>query len=153
MKKLKHCNKCNEDKPLSGFSKLKAAKDGLNYYCKPCQRAANRACWIPYYKKERKRLLKKQVLKIKERTQLLAKLKDKPCADCGNKFPFYSMDFDHVRGKKEFAVSSAGNLKWSRILKEIAKCDVVCANCHRARTYKRDQFGPKKSKRYKRRQK
>jgi len=46
------------------------------------------------------------------------------------------MDFDHVRGKKLKAV---GQLLTSRslavVIAEIAKCDLVCANCHRERTY------------------
>ncbi len=61
-----------------------------------------------------------------------------PCADCGNFFPHYVMDFDHVRGEKEFNISSLISSRGTRkrIWDEIAKCDVVCANCHRIRTYK-----------------
>ena len=48
------------------------------------------------------------------------------------------MDLDHVRGGKEFKVSDAVQLAYGVSLErswaEIAKCDVVCANCHRVRT-------------------
>lgn len=46
------------------------------------------------------------------------------------------MDFDHVRGTKKFAISTYAHAVSSETLtKEIAKCDLVCANCHRERTY------------------
>jgi len=51
------------------------------------------------------------------------------------------MDFDHRPGEvKEFnlaQVMSQSRISWSRLLAEIAKCDVVCANCHRIRTWQR----------------
>jgi hypothetical protein len=139
VKKSKRCIRCKKRKPVSCFSKLRRSPDKLNCYCRECQRKANRACWVPYYAKHRKRLLSVQKEKQRNRTKDLAKLKSVPCADCHKKYPFYVMDFDHVRGKKKFIMGRCGNLKWKRVLKEIAKCDVVCANCHRTRTYKRRQ--------------
>ncbi len=63
----------------------------------------------------------------------------RPCADCGLSYPHFVMDFDHARGKKSFALSTVHYGLWSneRILAEIAKCDLVCANCHRIRTHNR----------------
>lgn len=62
-----------------------------------------------------------------------------PCSDCHKQYPHYVMEFDHVpgRGKKTMEVSKCLALGWKleRILKEIEKCDVVCANCHRLRTF------------------
>ena len=56
--------------------------------------------------------------------------------DCGDRYPTCAMDLDHVRGEKAYKVSEAvyraPNLDSVRV--EIAKCDVVCANCHRIRT-------------------
>ena len=43
-------------------------------------------------------------------------LKDKPCADCGIKYPYYVMDFDHVRGDKKTAVSAIFPLSSARKL-------------------------------------
>lgn len=61
--------------------------------------------------------------------------KAKPCADCGGTFPSVVMDFDHVRGDKLFNIGSAGAHHGRQaLLDEIAKCEVVCANCHRLRT-------------------
>lgn len=66
-------------------------------------------------------------------------LKERPCVDCGRSYPTYVMDFDHVRGKKRFNMHIAAYYKIATILEEIAKCVLVCANCHRIRTFKESQ--------------
>ena len=67
----------------------------------------------------------------------LNRLKQKPCADCGKIFPPYVMDFDHRnRSTKRFNVGRMIHESWERIKIEVEKCDLVCANCHRIRTYK-----------------
>lgn len=65
--------------------------------------------------------------------------KSVPCADCGNTYPPYVMQFDHVRGAKLFNLADAVNRGRSlaSIQEEIDKCEVVCANCHATRTYNR----------------
>jgi len=65
-------------------------------------------------------------------------LKSGPCVDCGISFHFSAMDFDHRPGEiKKFNVSAAQGRNMERVLKEIAKCDLVCSNCHRFRTFSR----------------
>ena len=67
-------------------------------------------------------------------------LKAKPCSDCGECFPPECMDFDHRDPKsKHMGISSMGGRRWEAVLAEIAKCDLVCANCHRIRTRQRRQ--------------
>ena len=61
------------------------------------------------------------------------------CTDCGRSYPPWVMDYDHVRGRKSHAIGemvsqSFGN---ATIAAEIEKCDLVCANCHRERTWQR----------------
>ncbi len=65
--------------------------------------------------------------------------KDKPCADCGIHYPYYVMEFDHLdSGVKEFNISAGVTCaSYERLISEIAKCEVVCANCHAERTYQR----------------
>lgn len=70
--------------------------------------------------------------------------KSAPCEDCGVAYPACVMDFDHVRGQKFFCVSSLLRRRgpWWReryelIRDELAKCELVCANCHRFRHYQR----------------
>jgi hypothetical protein len=87
--------------------------------CKECNRF-----------EQRERLHKHRVL--------LDNAKNKPCADCGVKYDPWVMDFDHLRDKK-FTISGKASQGYSleKLLAEIAKCDVVCSNCHRIRTHKR----------------
>lgn len=71
-------------------------------------------------------------------------LKRVPCQDCKVRFPPICMDFDHVRGEKIGNVAEMvnQNRKWSVIEKEVAKCEVVCACCHRLRTVDRLDLEP-----------
>ena len=70
------------------------------------------------------------------RQAVLDELKSVPCADCGGTFPPICMDFDHL-GDKSFSVSRASTRSIDTVLAEVAKCEVVCANCHRIRTASR----------------
>lgn len=68
---------------------------------------------------------------------LIDNLKSGPCADCGGTFDPVCMDFDHRDGtKKSTDVSKLSGSSEKRLLEEASKCDVVCANCHRIRTYR-----------------
>lgn len=62
---------------------------------------------------------------------------ERGCVDCGYVGHPQALQFDHVRGVKRFNIGSKVKLAWSTLLDEIAKCDVVCANCHAVRTAER----------------
>ena len=68
----------------------------------------------------------------------IQKLKSGPCTDCKRIFPYYVMDFDH-RDPSDKTLGVSVMVKrmfaWDLVLAEIAKCDLVCACCHRLRTY------------------
>jgi hypothetical protein len=64
-------------------------------------------------------------------------VKSGPCTDCKQTFPPCVMDFDHIRGTKVADISSMRGSSIERIAAEIAKCELVCANCHRIRTFNR----------------
>jgi hypothetical protein len=70
----------------------------------------------------------------------LDKLKSAPCMDCGNSFPPECMDFDHARGEKAFGIGPNRGMRIERLMVEVAKCDLVCSNCHRIRTKERNQY-------------
>lgn len=92
------------------------------------------------YKLEKSGMLRRNGERLKaEKRALLVQIKDRPCADCGHKFPAPAMDFDHVRGtKKGNLATMAGNQNSTEtLLEEVSKCDVVCACCHRLRTHER----------------
>jgi 5-methylcytosine-specific restriction endonuclease McrA len=75
----------------------------------------------------------------KRRTrEMVRQLKSGPCVDCGIAYPYYVMQFDHVSDDKLHNISrlmtSGSNRK---LLAEIAKCELVCSNCHAVRTHVR----------------
>ncbi len=69
--------------------------------------------------------------------KLVRTLKSKPCTDCKKKFPPVAMDFDHVRGKKYKNISALMVYPLEVLKREVAKCELVCAVCHRIRSHKR----------------
>lgn len=89
--------------------------------------------WFQRSKKERAQIKESQ----RQCRELVRRLKDRPCVDCGQKYAPDVMDFDHVpdRGGKLGRVAMRGSVP--AILAEARKCDVVCSNCHRIRTRRR----------------
>lgn len=139
----KTCTKCNEEKSLDCFDKHPNSKDGRSPKCKECRKTY----WREYisrpksHNNHKERNRKRATRLRQEMFEFMRELKDnQPCADCGVPYPYYVMDFDHVRGEKRECVSilKAQGRPKEMILEEIAKCDLVCANCHRERTH-----GPK----------
>src|SRR5215207_10371996 len=134
---MKICGTCRQEKAESDFSR-KGEK--LQSKCRECQRAYHRL----YYEKNKSRYFaKNRRNKNRQRNRLRAILweaKQRPCQDCGVVFHPWVMEFDHRDGSTKLA--AVGNLagrgcRDARLLEEISKCDVVCANCHRMRTYHR----------------
>lgn len=73
--------------------------------------------------------------RTKNNKELINKAKDVECADCGGRYPTVCMDFDHRPGTvKAGNISGMLGQPVAKLLAEMAKCDVVCANCHRIRT-------------------
>lgn len=75
--------------------------------------------------------------KAREWTWFVDYKKTLSCANCGNA-DFRVLDFDHLAGtEKEFNIGDARRKGYSRerIMNEVAKCQVLCANCHRIKTY------------------
>lgn len=72
--------------------------------------------------------------------RLVEYLEDKGCVDCGINEPVV-LQFDHLpQFTKSFDIGRAitgSTRKWESILEEMAKCEIVCANCHARRTAKR----------------
>lgn len=95
------------------------------------------------YKKRRESYLKKtklrnQAIEKENQIQLLKYFEAHPCIDCGEKDPVV-LEFDHLE-QKDFSISILRRRRnWISVLKEINKCVVRCANCHKRKTAK--QFG------------
>ena len=73
-----------------------------------------------------------------KRHEFALALRDRPCADCHGQFPAVVMEFDHRDpAQKRFNVAHSWCRSIQSISDESAKCDVVCRNCHRRRTFER----------------
>ena len=75
--------------------------------------------------------------KLIEFRSWLNEIKSKPCLDCCQSFPPEAMDFDHVRGTKTAGITQMWSWGREKFIAEIAKCELVCANCHRDRTVRK----------------
>lgn len=135
---MKHCTACDKDKDESQYNKNKAKKDGLSSLCRECQRQKT----AEYYAKNRdyhKAYVGKMKERIKQdtRQKMWDYLSCHPCVDCDCANPIV-LDFDHVRGTKKYNVSMMidWTFSWEKIMLEIEKCEVRCANCHRIKTHK-----------------
>ncbi|MCW6007191.1 hypothetical protein K1W54_21885 [Micromonospora sp. CPCC 205371] len=107
---LKRCSRCGETKPLDEFAANQATKARHN---------PSRA--------ERRR----EHLQENNR-RLIEYLRSHPCVDCGET-DIVVLDFDHQRDKT-MDINKMRSYAWTRVLAEIEKCEVVCANDHRRRT-------------------
>lgn len=65
------------------------------------------------------------------------------CKDCGWAEWARGLDWDHVCGVKvaSIAILIGKIAPWEDVLAEMAKCEVVCATCHRIRTSERRRKG------------
>lgn len=65
----------------------------------------------------------------------------KGCIDCGYKENSDALELDHIPGvAKRQTVASLMYQSWFIIKLELAKCDVVCCNCHAIRTQERKRL-------------
>ncbi len=90
-----------------------------------------------HYLKNREKYIANATLARQKLREYVRAKKDVPCADCNKKYPYYVMQFDHLRDKK-YHISTLINLNnVQKLENELEKCQVVCANCHAERTYRR----------------
>ena len=91
---------------------------GDKHLCKPCE------------------VKRTKLRNTASKRKLYGYLLEHPCVDCGVSDPVF-LEFDHLDPSiKEHNIGNLVGYKWETILKEIDKCEVVCANCHRKRTAK-----------------
>lgn len=129
---MKICSKCQTSKTREHFSVTKRNK--LSAYCKECnikyQKAHYRANKTAYCKARRERR--------KNLRDWVNEKKKSPCVDCKQTFPPVAMDFDHRENKREAIANLVRDgVSLETLKKELDKCDLVCAICHRIRTYNR----------------
>lgn len=135
---LKQCIKCKEWKEEDEFSWKNKSQRKRHSQCKECRRKADNQ----RYKEDEKR---KEAVKEVHRNQVKilrnfvqSIKKSSKCAICGDD-RWYVLDFHHLSDKK-FTISQKiqEGCSINTLKEEIAKCIVVCANCHREIHYKQD---------------
>src|SRR6266568_7910463 len=135
VRRVKNCGKCRVTKPLSEFHASR--RSGHQHWCKSCRREYDAAYW----QRTRERRLEKRRQRHAQMAEWNRQLKTQtPCADCGGVFHHAAMTWDHLPGNTKRAdVSNLLRRRYSRavISEEMAKCEVVCANCHAVRTFER----------------
>jgi hypothetical protein len=129
---MKLCRTCQTNKPLSAFSARTSNPDGHQSKCKECHREYQKK----HYRDNKVYYISKAGQYHEDMTALIREAKNKPCSDCGIKYEYFAMDFDHI-GEKLMLMAHARKSGKQKILAEIEKCDVVCAVCHRYRTQSR----------------
>lgn len=131
---LHPCGRCKRQLPATEFARY---REGRQSYCRACQKAYD-ADWYRANKAKRQAKVRAD---RRAHVEWLDSLKQgRPCADCGRSYPPYVMEWDHLPGSvKTLVISDTRRSAFSRkrILEELAKCELVCANCHRERTHKR----------------
>lgn len=136
MPPVRRCSACGETKALDAYHKRRVAGDGRAPLCKLCKARVDRLNYL----RTRETRTRQSGLGRRATHGWYTALKQGPCGDCDNSFHFAAMHWDHRPGTtKLFSVSDGHRSGYSklRLLAEIAKCDLVCANCHAIRTYQR----------------
>jgi hypothetical protein len=110
-------------------------------WCKMCRRAYDSDHWrrtrlesVRQHKKRRDGL-REWYRELKE---------GEPCTDCRGVFHHAAMQWDHLPGlakKRKVSNMVRRGLHRGTILEEIAKCELVCANCHAVQTFDRSRNG------------
>lgn len=121
------CPLCHHEYPSESFAGKKR--------CQSCRNKRN--AWYAKNQARQSEVIRVHVAvtAAENRAFILEYLRLHPCVDCGGSDPRV-LDFDHIHGQKRSGVLTMVKRGYSRdsILSEIAKCEVVCCNCHRIRT-------------------
>src|SRR5258708_7133545 len=130
------CARCHGEKPVQAFPIKDRAPGTRRAYCVPCCREYGRE----HYQRNRPAYLgrtraRHASVRRDHQAFVLDHLRTHPCVKCGIAEPVV-LEFDHREPHTKTANvaelinrGSLGHLK-----AEIAKCDVLCGNCHRRKT-------------------
>lgn len=132
---MKICTRCKEVKSLDSFQNRKKNKDGKDSACRDCRRAADKLRYDS--DPERRKAIRQhsERARVRNINWVWQYLLQNPCVDCGEGDPIL-LEFDH-QGNKTRNISDMcrrGIVSLKTLQKEIEKCEVRCANCHRRKT-------------------
>jgi|ERR1700740_490453 len=145
---MKTCTKCKEHKALSEFNKKSRSPDGYNPQCRECIKSSRKEKYderkaqglepitAKWQRDNKDKLNEIRNNRRREIRDFIRSLKvNQPCEMCGGIFPPTCMDFDHLDPtEKDFNICGDATRELyseEKILAEVAKCRIICANCHR----------------------
>ncbi len=132
------CNHCGETKPVDEFNWRWKSRGERQRTCRSCQNKQKSNWYLKNKETHKSNVYKNKLKKIEAaREYIWNYLSTHPCQECGENDPSV-LEFDHVKGKKKAEVTKLMRDGYSigAIQQEIAKCVVLCANCHKKKTYK-----------------
>ena len=123
---MKTCGKCHKNQEDSEFYKKNDRKESSSY-CKTCLYVYQKQRWI-------------------DRKFKAVELLGGKCSICGYNKCLDALEFHHLDpSKKEFAFNKMRLISWPRMIKELKKCILLCANCHRETHYQEKTYGNSES--------
>lgn len=131
------CRKCNTEKEWPIDFAIRHRPNGvkkMSNHCKECQKKSQKESiekrGVEYNETQSEQ---RKIRKSYQHRIIFTHYKNNPCVDCREN-DVLVLQFDHVRGTKSFGIGgSLGKVTDERLVAEIAKCDVRCANCHQRR--------------------
>jgi hypothetical protein len=133
-KNIRKCSFCQKSSPEVRFTKT-------HRVCVDCRKTYNHE----YYQENKEKVNSDKVLRqtktYRENFDRVSQYKEShSCVDCGRFFPACAMDWDHQRDKLHNISEMVKFAAWDLIEAEIAKCELICAVCHRIRTAKEGSY-------------
>lgn len=128
---MKTCNTCQKEKNESEFHSK--GNGQIQTKCKLCQSDYSKVYYQSYKNKIKTNCKKNnKVLRIRNKNFVNNYKSERGCSNCNEREPV-ALDFHHTENNKEDSVARMARSSYSivHILKEIAKCIILCANCHR----------------------
>ena len=126
---MKYCHKCDSTLDDKCFRPNRSRKDGLNGTCIDCEKLYKKN----HYQANRQKYIDKSKNTVKEKVKWFREYKKTlKCSRCPEDHPaciqFHHIDPSIKEGTIRQGISSGWS--WKRIKDEIAKCEVICSNCH-----------------------
>lgn len=127
----KQCSKCSLIKPLTEFRKQSSSSDGHQTQCKTCHRELEKNHYRSSDKRRTSVRNRATAATNRNHDYVLGVLNESRCVGCGESDSMV-LTFDHRYGQKLFNICDGvrNGVSLSNLQKEIAKCEVLCANCH-----------------------
>jgi len=133
---LKVCSRCGPPaQPIENFAVRNQIRGTRQALCRSCHSKYGNIQYQKYRSTYIQKARVRNAIQSKVKAEFLVEyLKKHPCLDCGER-DIVVLEFDHQQDKVlDVSALSREGYSLSKLKQEIAKCDVVCANCHRRRT-------------------